>query len=101
MQTPSIFQLGKLSNLLDEINKGTGSVWSFVSCGSDSAMTVSLTFPNLTSDLESINNSKNKITEYFGLDESDKRVSISSGYGKTELSIILESQQIIIKVTNK
>ncbi|MFE4571337.1 hypothetical protein [Paenibacillus chitinolyticus] len=101
MQTPTVFQLGKLSNLFDEINKGTGSVWSFISSRSESDLVVTLTFPNLTSELDSINTNKNKIIGYFGLSENDVKVTVNSSYGKTELSFILESQQVVIKVTNK
>lgn len=99
MKTPTVFQLGKLSNVIKEINNGIGSKWTFISSGTESDLSVSLTLPDLTSELESINKVKDKIIKYFGLNENELKMTVNSGYSKIEL--VLVTKDVAIKVVSR
>ncbi|MCR8641491.1 hypothetical protein NV379_02365 [Paenibacillus sp. N1-5-1-14] len=101
MQTPTIFQLGKLSSVIEEINKGIGSTLTFISQSERCGLEISLTFPNLVNDIGEINAVLEKIYNYFGLKNTDFSTSIESGYGKTRVILKSTIQELVITASNR
>lgn len=100
LETPSIFQIGKLSNIVEEINKGTRSTWTYISYD-DNNLKVSLTFPNLVNDFDQINSTIQEIHDYFGLKKSEFTTSIVTAYGKVEILLSSINQGLTISISSR
>lgn len=101
MNTPTIFQLGKLSNVIKEINDGIGSSWTYISFGENSDLNISLTLPYLQNDIEEINRTVEKIQNYFGLSKNDFKAAVETGYEKIKVVLSGVDQELTISVSNR
>lgn len=101
LETPSIFQIGRLSNIIEEINKGTGSTWTYISYGDNGNIKLSLTFPDLVNDIEQINSTVQEIHNYFGLKKNEFTASILTAYGKVEIMLSSVNQGLTISVSSR
>jgi hypothetical protein len=100
MEAPTIFLIGKLSNVIDEVKKVTGSTHIYVSSG-ENRFRITLTTPELTNDINSINSMKEKMFNIFGLNEPDTGVTIEHSYRTTRLNLINKQQQLEIIIESR
>lgn len=101
LETPSIFQIGRLSNIIEEINKGTGSTWTYISYGDNSNLKLSLTFPKLVNDIDQINSTIQEIHNYFGLKKNEFSTSLVTAYGKVEILLSSINQGLTISISSR
>jgi hypothetical protein len=101
MSTPTVFQLGKLENVVKEINEGTGSVHTFVSQAQGSAISISLTLPEMSNDIRDLDKVASKLLDYFGLAKDDVAITAENGYHRTRMVILSKSTGLEIKVSSK
>jgi hypothetical protein len=74
-KTPSMFLLGKLEGTMKEITDGLGAKWSIAICD-NSSFKISLTMPEMTSELNSIQEHRKKVLDFFGIDEDESTTNI-------------------------